>query len=83
MVKIRASYPRTNPLANGRRRQASKRACLVEFIWILRTGARLCDLSEHFPSEARVGGVWLSGKPKEYVSKYGKHSCDSTTKKVD
>ncbi len=60
-------FPAKRPSPKGGRPRATERDCLEGVLWILRTGARWCDLPKHFPSSSTCwrrhkewteSGVW-------------------------
>ena len=67
-AKFKPLIPEPIQSRKGGQHRASNRACLEGIIWILRTGARWCDMPEHFPSgstcwrrftEWQAQGIWL------------------------
>jgi transposase len=50
LKKLEPLLPRLPKWKKGSRPWVSNRRCLESILWVLKTGARLCDLPEEFPS---------------------------------
>jgi len=62
--KIRPLLPKRRKRPQGGRPPADDRKVLEGILWILRSGARWCDLPVEFPSPSTVGGDCATGRSK-------------------
>jgi len=68
--KIEPLLPPRPKQPRGGRPWIDNRSVIDGILWVLKTGARWCDLSEEYPSPSRDSGVFRpSGPPPESLVK--------------